>query len=132
MTSTMDPRSAPPSDRRILNLAYALANNGSVDLSALCDADARAVWRIVWAIVAWRREQGLPQPRPGRVRKLSQDRMRGILSVVAPGEDPNAIVAEILAEPLLQAVLWILAAMVARAAVPPLVLSVTVPGGSGP
>ena len=105
-----EPPLLPPlSDGEILNLAVALANGKAVDITALSKPDALAVWRIVRAIVRRRREQGLIQPKPENVYAKPTPAM--ISPYREAGENPVAIIEEIMAEPLLLAALWALSSM---------------------
>lgn len=118
-----------PSDKRLVTMAYAMATTGNVDVSHLSDSDARLVWRIIWAVIQWRRDLGIGQPTPKKEMKgdLSKGNMRAIARRLGE-DDPDSIVAEILQEPLLQAAFSMLAACMA-CPVPMPFLSVSIPGG---
>ena len=121
-----------PSDKQLIRMAYAMALTGKVDLTYLSDTDARFVWRIIWSIIQRRRDMGTPQPTPKDKPRETQSSAQIQATVRRLGGDnPGSIIVEIMQEPLLQAAILMLSAMM-NLPVPVLVFSMPVSGEDGP
>ena len=106
MSDIMQPES-PLSQEELYAVALALADGHFVSFRFLDIPDCRALLALVAAIIRWRKDRAMSLPKPQAERPLAAGTVDSFFKRLQL--NPASIASDILAEPLMQAIMSILA-----------------------